>query len=131
MTRHGNGVDRLGQSIRAGDADSENRVDFPVLDRPGEFRDADRDPLHRGRGNVILSERRVQKKLIVRLSRRNGLQNANPMPAQIVDRMQPALRRREHHGRVPAHDQNSLAARWHRDIAAHDREIGMTFLEHA
>ena len=33
------------------------------------------------------------------------------MPAQIADRTQPALRRREQHGRVPAHDQNGLAAR--------------------
>jgi hypothetical protein len=45
------------------------------------------------------------------------------MLAQIADRTQSALRRREQHGRVPAHDQNGLAARRHCDIAAHDREI--------
>jgi len=78
-----------------------------------------------------LGKRRIQQKLIVRFSGWQGLQNTDPMPAQIVDRMQPALSRRKHHGCVPAHDQNGLAAWRHSDIGAHDREIGMAFLKQA
>ena len=40
MPCHGNGADRLGQPLRAGHADRENRVDFLALDRPRDVRDA-------------------------------------------------------------------------------------------
>ena len=131
VTGRGNCVDRLGQSFRAGHADGENRVDLIVLDRARKLREGQGYPPDRGRRNVVLGKRRVQKKLIVHFPWRHGLQNANLMPAQILDRAQTALRRRDQQGRIPAHDQHGLAVRRHCDITAHDREIGAPFLERA
>ena len=130
-TSHRNRVDRLGQAFRAGCTDGKNRVDLIVFDRPRKFREGQGYAPNRGRRHVVLSKGRVQKKLIVHFPRRLGLQNANLMPAQIVNRVQTALRRHEQHGRIPVHDQHGLTIRRHREIAAHDREIGAPFLERA
>ena len=41
VTGHGNRVDRLGQSFRAGHADGENRVDLLVFDRARKLRESE------------------------------------------------------------------------------------------
>jgi hypothetical protein len=79
-TGHGNRVDRLGQSIRAGHADGENRVDLLVFDRARKLREGQGYPPNRGRWNVVLGKRRVEKKLIVHFPWWHGLQNANLAP---------------------------------------------------
>ena len=131
MTGCGNRANRLPQPVGAWHPDCKNRIDILVLDRPRKFANTQRNTFHRGRRNVILGKRRIEKQLIVRLSGWDGLQNTNLVSAQIIDRTQPTLRRGEQHGRVPAHDQNSLAARRHCDITAHDGQIGAAVLKHA
>ncbi len=78
-----------------------------------------------------MGQRSVEQRLIVHFSGRCGLQNADFMTLQIIDRSQRGLRRRKQHGGVPAHDQHGLTARRHRDIAAHDGKLRVSFFERA